>query len=71
MWTWGGSDATDRVTGAAVDFCLVVVQRRHLDDTELSYNGPHAREWLLVAQAFDGSAGSGRRATHIDTAETS
>lgn len=71
VWTWGGSDATDRVTGTAVDFCLVVVQRRHLDDTELSYHGPHAREWLLVAQAFAGIAGSGRRPTHIDTAETS
>jgi uncharacterized protein (TIGR03084 family) len=61
VWTWGGSDAADRVSGPALDFCLVVVQRRHLDDTDLSYDGPHAREWLLIAQAFAGTAGSGRQ----------
>jgi uncharacterized protein (TIGR03084 family) len=61
QWSWGASDAEDRVSGPALDFCLVVVQRRHLDDTDLSYAGPHAREWLLVAQAFAGVAGGGRQ----------
>ena len=61
VWTWGEPDAEDRVTGPAPDFCLVVVQRRHLDDTDLTYDGPHAREWLLVAQAFAGTAGSGAK----------
>jgi uncharacterized protein (TIGR03084 family) len=60
-WTWGDPAAPDRVSGAAVDFCLVVVQRRHLDDTHLVAEGPHAREWLLLAQAFAGKAGAGRR----------
>jgi hypothetical protein len=49
------------VAGPARDFCLVVVQRRHLDDTDLGYSGPHAREWLLIAQAFAGQAGAGRQ----------
>ena len=31
-WEWGEPEAADRVEGTAVDFCLVVTQRRHLDD---------------------------------------
>jgi uncharacterized protein (TIGR03084 family) len=61
-WTWGEPTTPSRVTGAAADFCLVVVQRRHLDDTALVCEGPHAREWLLIAQAFAGHPGPGRRA---------
>lgn len=53
-WTWGDENAPDRVTGSAVEFCLVVTQRRHLDDTGLVATGAHAREWLTVAQAFAG-----------------
>ena len=53
-WTWGPDDATDRVTGPAEDFCLVVTQRRHVDDTVLHVDGDAAREWLLYAQAFAG-----------------
>ena len=60
-WTWGEPNAPDQVTGPAMDFCLVVVQRRHLDDTDLQVSGPHAREWLLIAQAFAGTAGAGRQ----------
>lgn len=60
-WTWGEPSAPDLVTGSARDFCLVVVQRRHVDDTHLMVEGPHAREWLLIAQAFAGKAGSGRQ----------
>jgi uncharacterized protein (TIGR03084 family) len=61
VWTWGDAAAPDRVVGPADDFCLVVVQRRHLDDTDLVCEGPHAREWLLIAQAFAGQAGAGRQ----------
>jgi uncharacterized protein (TIGR03084 family) len=61
-WTWGEPGADDRVAGPARDFCLVVVQRRHLDDTDLICSGPHARDWLLIAQAFAGRAGPGRHA---------
>jgi uncharacterized protein (TIGR03084 family) len=59
-WTWGSDDATDRVTGPALDFCLVVTQRRHLADTTLKAVGPAAAEWLSIAQAFAGSPGTGR-----------
>jgi uncharacterized protein (TIGR03084 family) len=61
-WSWGDPSAVDRVVGPALDFCRVVVQRRHVDDTQLRTEGPHAREWLLIAQAFAGRAGAGRRA---------
>jgi uncharacterized protein (TIGR03084 family) len=60
-WTWGDPHAPDQVAGPALDFCLVVVQRRHLDDTTLHVEGPHARQWLLIAQAFAGPAGEGRK----------
>ena len=59
-WTWGSDDATDRVTGPALDFCLVVTQRRHLADTAVKAVGPAAEEWLSIAQAFAGSPGAGR-----------
>ncbi len=61
-WTWGPDDAADRVTGPALDFCLLVTQRRHRDDTALEANGPIADEWLGIAQAFAGAPGGGRRA---------
>ena len=61
IWTWGPEDAADRVTGDAVDFCLVVTQRRHVDDTDLVATPGPAREWMEMAQAFAGPAGPGRR----------
>jgi uncharacterized protein (TIGR03084 family) len=60
-WTWGEADAPDRVEGAALDFCLVVTQRRHVDDTDLVVTGDTARQWMLVAQAYAGPPGPGRR----------
>ena len=60
-WTWGSEDAVDRVTGPALDFCLVVTQRRHLADTAVKADGPLAEEWLSIAQAFAGSPGAGRQ----------
>ncbi|TNC29521.1 TIGR03084 family metal-binding protein [Amycolatopsis alkalitolerans] len=59
-WTWGPARAADRVTGSALDFCLVVTQRRHLDDTALEVTGPVAAEWLSIAQTFAGAPGTGR-----------
>ncbi|MCU1612789.1 MAG: hypothetical protein JWO98_329 [Frankiales bacterium] len=59
-WTWGPGDATDRVTGSAEDFCLVVTQRRHRDDTRLTATGAVASEWLDLAQAYAGPPGAGR-----------
>ena len=59
-WVWNEA-AEPGVTGDAVDFCLVVTQRRHLDDTDLVVEGDAAREWMAIAQAFAGPPGSGRR----------
>ena len=61
IWAWGEPDASNRVSGPAVDFCLVVTQRRHVDDTALVRVGPIATEWMTIAQAFAGGAGSGRQ----------
>jgi uncharacterized protein (TIGR03084 family) len=60
-WVWGPEDATDEVRGPALDFCLVVTRRRHLDDVHLDVQGPVAREWMQIAQAFAGPPGEGRR----------
>jgi uncharacterized protein (TIGR03084 family) len=51
---WGPADADARVHGTALDFCLVVTQRRHWTDTGLAATGQDAREWLRIAQAFAG-----------------
>jgi uncharacterized protein (TIGR03084 family) len=53
LWTWGDENADDTVRGPAEEFCLVVTQRRHLDDTSLQ-TGPLGRHWLVRAQAFAG-----------------
>jgi len=58
-WSWGDEAATDTVTGPAEDFCLVVTQRRHVDDTDLGVSGDAAREWMTKAQAFAGAATTG------------
>jgi uncharacterized protein (TIGR03084 family) len=63
-WTWGPDDAADRVTGTALDLCLLVTQRRHRDDLALVAEGPLADEWLDVAQAFAGGPGTGRKPLH-------
>jgi uncharacterized protein (TIGR03084 family) len=59
-WTFGPEDAADRVTGPALDFCLLVTQRRNRADLALVATGPVADEWLDVAQAFAGPPGPGR-----------
>jgi uncharacterized protein (TIGR03084 family) len=61
-WTWGPADATDRITGPALDFCLLVTQRRHPDDLDLTAVGERALEWVPIAQAFAGLPGEGRKA---------
>jgi uncharacterized protein (TIGR03084 family) len=53
-WTWGDPASADRVSGPAEDFCMVVAQRRHVDDTSLRVEGPLAREWMEIAQIFAG-----------------
>jgi uncharacterized protein (TIGR03084 family) len=60
QWTYGDPSVENRVTGPALDLCLLVTQRRHRSDLALSATGPVAEEWLDVAQAFAGPPGAGR-----------
>jgi uncharacterized protein (TIGR03084 family) len=60
VWSWGPEDAAQTVTGSAWDFCLLVTQRAHRDDTDLVAVGDDASRWLSIAQAFAGPAGEGR-----------
>lgn len=60
QWQWGES-SDDTISGPALDFCLVVTQRRHLADTRLSVVGDAATEWIAIAQTFAGGAGTGRQ----------
>ncbi|MFD8789969.1 TIGR03084 family metal-binding protein [Streptomyces vinaceus] len=59
-WVYGPPDAADRITGPALDFCLLVTQRAHRADLDLTATGPDADRWLDIAQAFAGPAGPGR-----------
>ncbi len=59
VWRWGPEDAAQSVRGPALDFCLVVTQRRHVDDTALQTDGAAARDWMEKAQAFAGGATDG------------
>jgi uncharacterized protein (TIGR03084 family) len=60
IWSLGPDDAVESVTGPAEDFCLVVAQRRHLDDTRLDAS-PFARDWLVKAHCFAGPPTDGPR----------
>jgi uncharacterized protein (TIGR03084 family) len=60
LWSWGPADAANRVTGPALDFCLLVTQRRHRADTAVVAEGAGADQWLSIAQAFAGPPGTGR-----------
>ena len=59
-WSYGDAGSTDRVTGPAEDFCLLVTQRRNRADLALVATGPAADEWLDIAQCFAGPPGAGR-----------
>lgn len=60
LWTWGPADASNSVRGPALDFCLLVTQRRALADLDLELTGPDAVEWSGIAQCFAGPPGPGR-----------
>ena len=59
--TWSFGEGLERVTGPAVDFCLLVTQRRHRADLALVAHGAAADEWLDLAQCFAGPPGPGRQ----------
>jgi uncharacterized protein (TIGR03084 family) len=60
VWEHGPAGATERITGPALDFCLLVTRRRHPSDLALRASGPEAGRWLDIAQAYRGSPGAGR-----------
>jgi uncharacterized protein (TIGR03084 family) len=65
VWSWDVGEAVDDrspgyVVGEALDFCLVVTQRRNVADTRLVVTGEEATDWMSVAQAFAGPPGPGR-----------
>lgn len=59
-WSYGDPGDADVVTGPALDFCLLVTQRRNRNDVALTATGAAADQWLDLAQCFAGPPGSGR-----------
>ncbi|WP_028314874.1 TIGR03084 family metal-binding protein [Desulfatibacillum aliphaticivorans] len=53
-WNFGDENTDQLVKGDALDFCLVVTQRRNVGDTGLEVVGDVAKEWMEIAQAFAG-----------------
>jgi uncharacterized protein (TIGR03084 family) len=53
-WEWGPPDAPQRVTGPALDFCLLAVRRQPRAEVKLTAVGEQADTWLTVIQAFAG-----------------
>jgi uncharacterized protein (TIGR03084 family) len=62
LWAYGPEQASQRVTGPALDFCLLVTRRRHRDDLALTAAGQDADQWLDIAQAYVGPPSTGRAA---------
>lgn len=60
LWQYGPAGAAQRITGPAVDFCLLVTRRRHRADLAVTAAGADADQWLDLAQAYRGSPGAGR-----------
>lgn len=60
LWTYGPEGAAQRVTGPALDFCLLVTQRANRADLAVRAEGPDGDKWLDIAQAFAGPSGAGR-----------
>ncbi|MFI0711826.1 TIGR03084 family metal-binding protein [Streptomyces inhibens] len=64
LWEYGPPAAGQRVTGKALEFCLLVTQRAHRADLpSLRAEGADAQRWLEIAQAFAGPPGKGRAPT--------
>jgi uncharacterized protein (TIGR03084 family) len=60
LWVYGSDSAPQRVTGPALDFCLLVTRRAHRADLAVRAEGADADRWLDIAQAFAGPPGAGR-----------
>ncbi|MEJ7651088.1 MAG: TIGR03084 family metal-binding protein [Nakamurella sp.] len=60
---WGPDDAEQRIVGSAIDFALVVTQRRVFAGTALRATDGAARDWMAIAQAYAGPPGPGRESS--------
>src|SRR5690606_9789958 len=58
-WTWGELSEERYVRGPALDFALLVTQRRHRSDTALVWKGEAAEQWTSIAQCFAGPPADG------------
>lgn len=65
----GPADAGQVVRGTAEDLALLASRRRHHADLGVEAVGRDATEWLGLAQAYRGPAGSGRHPGQFDGAE--
>lgn len=54
IWKWNADSDSNRISGAAVDFCQVVTQVRNIADTRLVVVGDAAARWMSFAQCFAG-----------------
>ena len=54
LWTFGDESSASTIKGAAEEFAQVVTQTRHVEDTQLCYEGEDAKRWLYNAQCFAG-----------------
>jgi len=59
FWKFGTENEDNQIDGSALDFCLVVTQRRTVNDTDLRVSGEAATSWLSIAQAFAGPPTTG------------
>jgi uncharacterized protein (TIGR03084 family) len=55
IWEFGEASDSERIEGAAADFCQVVTQVRHIADTQLAVTGAVAKDWMSKAQCFAGA----------------
>lgn len=54
IWRFNETVDDDLIEGSATEFCQVVTQVRHVDDTQLSVTGAIATQWMSIAQCFAG-----------------
>lgn len=55
QWKWNDSVENESITGSAFEFCQVVTQVRHVEDTKLKVIGENAMAWMAIAQCFAGA----------------
>jgi len=58
-WVWGEPSGQHFVRGPALDFALLVTQRRNRADTQLAWAGEPADQWTRLAQCFAGEPADG------------